>query len=169
MKHEKSEKMWQCPYISFTPYPRNVKEATGLVGLGSSWQYAFGLHFREPQAVEPRTDTTRVFVLFLWLYTMILTVVYSTNLTAFLLVRKAPASIQTIKDLYHSGLEVASLGEIFVSSISLASDPYLKVNAGTTEYYPVYEEQDLLMTYLHVVLWFHIVGFHTNKNSSSND
>lgn len=55
-------------------------------------------------------DSTRIFVLFMWLYTMILTVIYSSNLTAFLLVTRAPSSIQTMEDIYQSGRELASLG-----------------------------------------------------------
>ncbi|KAK3876180.1 hypothetical protein Pcinc_019001 [Petrolisthes cinctipes] len=139
------------------------EEAAGLVGLSTSWQYAFGLHFREPLPFEPRMDTTRIFVLFLWLYTMILTIVYSTNLTAFLLVRKDPASIQTIKELYNSGLEVASLGEIFLSSISLASDPYLKELIHVFQAYVSQEEiLELVMEGRSVLLENHgHLEFHT--------
>lgn len=58
-------------------------------------------------------DSTRVFVMFLWLYSTILTIAYSTNLTAFLLVQKPPASIQTIAEIFDSGLEVADIGAPF--------------------------------------------------------
>ncbi|KAK3874138.1 hypothetical protein Pcinc_020898 [Petrolisthes cinctipes] len=85
-------------------------EKTSLAKLGYSWGYSSGCHFQEPQTAEPRMDSTRIFVLFLWLYTMILSIVYSTNLTAFLLVTKAPTSIQTMEELYQSGREVASIG-----------------------------------------------------------
>ena len=59
---------------------------------------------------------------------MILTIAYSTNLTAFLLVRKTPKLIETIKDLYESGLEVAVIGSILVKGIASASDPNLRVS-----------------------------------------
>ncbi|KAK3876182.1 hypothetical protein Pcinc_019003 [Petrolisthes cinctipes] len=85
-------------------------ETTSLAKLGYSWGYSSGCHFQEPQTAEPRMDSTRIFVLFLWLYTMILSIVYSTNLTAFLLVTKTPTSIQTMEELYQSGREVASIG-----------------------------------------------------------
>ncbi|KAK3876185.1 hypothetical protein Pcinc_019006 [Petrolisthes cinctipes] len=85
-------------------------ETKYLAGLSASWHYSFGIHFREPQWSLPRMDNTRVFVLFLWLYTMILTIAYSTNLTAFLLVQKSPASIQTIDEVYDSGIQVAGIG-----------------------------------------------------------
>ncbi|XP_050724654.1 uncharacterized protein LOC127002632 [Eriocheir sinensis] len=70
--------------------------------------------------------STRIFVTFLWLYTMVLTLGYSTNLTAFLMVPKAPAAIETIKDLYESGLEVAAIGDIYRTGIASASDPNLR-------------------------------------------
>lgn len=87
-------------------------EVKSLLDLGYCWNYTFGLHFRESQSANPRMDSTRVFVLFLWLYTMILTIAYSSNLTAFLLVQKAPSSIQTLEDLYGSGLEVAGFAAL---------------------------------------------------------
>ena len=59
---------------------------------------------------------------------MILTIVYSGNLTAFLLVRRPPTSIETIEDLYRSGLEVAALGDIYLGGIKSASDPNLRVS-----------------------------------------
>ncbi|KAK3876189.1 hypothetical protein Pcinc_019010 [Petrolisthes cinctipes] len=122
-------------------------ETTSLAGLGSSWTYTFGLHFREPQAVVPRMDSIRVFVFFLWLYTMILTVVYSTNLTAFLLVQKPPTSIQSIKDLYEARLTVAALGAVHSYALAASSDQYLQ---GLLDVYSVYDSkqaafQDVLM------------------------
>lgn len=95
---------------NFPTYFSYSGDETFLTGLSESWHYSFGLHFREPQCSLPRMDSTRVFVLFLWLYTMILTIAYSTNLTAFLLVQKPPASIQTIAEIFDSGLEVAGIG-----------------------------------------------------------
>ncbi|KAK4308273.1 hypothetical protein Pmani_020026 [Petrolisthes manimaculis] len=101
-------------------YCRNEKSS--LAQLGFSWFYSFGLHFREPQATGPCMDPTRVFVLFLWFYTMILTIAYSTNLTAFLLVQKPPHSIQTIEEIHQSDLEVAGLGAMLKDgNINLAN------------------------------------------------
>ncbi|KAK4308279.1 hypothetical protein Pmani_020032 [Petrolisthes manimaculis] len=101
-------------------------EATSLTEIGFSWYYAFGLHFCESQVVEPRMNSTRIFVLFLWLYTMILTIAYSTNLTAFLLVQKPAASMDTIKELYESGRELALIGQGLTLSIAKSKDPYIK-------------------------------------------
>ncbi|KAK3874137.1 hypothetical protein Pcinc_020897 [Petrolisthes cinctipes] len=111
--------------------------------LGSSWQYTFGMHFREPQTIEPRINTTRIFVMFLWLYTMVLTLEYSSNLTAFLLVQKAPASLQTIREVHDSGLEVAALGYIFNFSLASSVDPYLR---GLTKVYRAYPSEDELFS-----------------------
>lgn len=103
-------------------------EAASLGQLSFSWYYTFGLHFCEAQYLLPSMASTRIFVTFLWLYTMVLTLGYSTNLTAFLMVPKAPAAIETIKDLYESGLEVAAIGDIYRTGIASASDPNLRVS-----------------------------------------
>ncbi|XP_045104092.1 ionotropic receptor 93a-like isoform X2 [Portunus trituberculatus] len=115
------------------------EELSSFRWLSFSWYYAFGLHFCESQHFLPHMPSTRIFVVFLWMYCMILTIVYSGNLTAFMLVRRAPASIQTVEDLYHSGLEVAALGElVFMSSIVTATDPYLR---GLSKVFRVYASE----------------------------
>ncbi|XP_063855229.1 glutamate receptor-like [Scylla paramamosain] len=101
-------------------------EEASLQSLGVSWYYALGLHCCEAQEKIPRMQSTRVFVATLWIYTIILTIVYSTNLTAFLLVAKPPATIETIKDLHASGLEVSGVGKFYGDALGSASDPYLK-------------------------------------------
>ncbi|KAK8387406.1 hypothetical protein O3P69_018177 [Scylla paramamosain] len=115
------------------------EEVPSFRWLGFSWYYAFGLHFCESQQFLPRMLSTRIFVAFLWMYCIILTIVYSGNLTAFLLVRRPPASIQTIEDLYNSGLEVAALADIiFMSSIKYSNDPYLR---GLSKVFRVYANE----------------------------
>lgn len=101
---------------------------SGLQSLSRSWYYAFGLHISEPQVSIPRMTSTQVFVLFLWLYTMVLTISYSTNLTAFLLVSKSPHTIDTIRELHDSGLRVAGMGQFYKKELAMAIDPYLKVS-----------------------------------------
>ncbi|XP_042235580.1 ionotropic receptor 21a-like [Homarus americanus] len=101
-------------------------EVNILQHLTPAWQYAFGLHFRQAQASVPRSTSTQVVVTALWLYTIILTIVYSSNLTAFLLVRKQPPPMDTIIDLYHSGLELATIGVFFKNAMAISSDPYLR-------------------------------------------
>ncbi|XP_063863963.1 glutamate receptor ionotropic, kainate 5-like isoform X2 [Scylla paramamosain] len=94
--------------------------------LAPSWLYTLGLHLREAQARLPRQPGTQVLVAFLWVYTMILTIAYSTNLTAFLLVKKLPASIETLEQLSQSSLKVAGVGELFMTELQEASDPNVK-------------------------------------------
>lgn len=95
--------------------------------MGSSWLYTVGLHLRVAQPCQPVRPGTQVFVAFLWLYTMILTIAYSTNLTAFLLVKKLPAAIETLKQLAESDLKVAGVGELFMTELQEASDPNVNV------------------------------------------
>ncbi|KAK8400201.1 hypothetical protein O3P69_003120 [Scylla paramamosain] len=97
--------------------------------LASSWLDTYGLHLRETQVHPPSRGSTQVLVSFLWLYTMILTIAYCTNLIAFLLVNKLPASIQTIRELGDSNLDVVGVGDIFKKLLVEASDPNVKVLA----------------------------------------
>ncbi|XP_068201687.1 glutamate receptor ionotropic, kainate 2-like [Palaemon carinicauda] len=101
-------------------------EVTVLQTLSSSWYYALGIHCCETQAVLPINKSTRIFVIILWLYAMTLTIAYSTNLMAFLTVSKPPASMETIRELHASGIEVAGLGKFYGDALASASDPYLK-------------------------------------------
>lgn len=95
--------------------------------LSSSWLDTYRLHLRETQVRPPRRGSTQVFISFLWLYTIILTTAYCTNLIAFLLVNKLPASVQTIRELAESNLDVVGVGEIFKKLLLEASDPNVKV------------------------------------------
>ncbi|XP_050722808.1 glutamate receptor ionotropic, delta-2-like isoform X2 [Eriocheir sinensis] len=108
--------------------------------LGSSWLYTVGLHLRVAQPHQPVRSGTQVFVAFLWLYTMILTIAYSTNLTAFLLVKKLPATIETLKQLAESDLKVAGVGELFMTELQEASDP--NVNALAMKFEEQSSKQD---------------------------
>lgn len=95
--------------------------------LASNWLDTFAFHLRETQSRPPTRGSTQVFVSFLWLYTMILTIAYCTNLTAFLLVNKLPASIQTLEELAESNFDVLGVGIIFSKLLSESSDPNVKV------------------------------------------
>ncbi|MPC35687.1 hypothetical protein E2C01_029116 [Portunus trituberculatus] len=102
------------------------RSAGDTARLAPSWLYTFGLHLREAQVRLPRQPGTQVLVAFLWVYTMIVTIAYSTNLTAFLLVKKLPASIETLEQLSQSSLKVAGVGELFMTELQEASDPNVK-------------------------------------------
>ncbi|XP_071518326.1 ionotropic receptor 21a-like [Panulirus ornatus] len=110
-------------------------ERRNLQDLSFSWYYAFGVHFCEAHATLPRSTSTQVFVQFLWLYTMILTISYSANLKSFLLVKKQPSMMETFQDLYESGLEMGALGKLFRDGFAKSSDPYIKGLAEVYRYY----------------------------------
>lgn len=95
--------------------------------VSSSWFYSFGVHVREPLPELPGMTSTRVFITFLWIYSIILTIAYCTNLTAFLLVNRPPIAVETIQELYHSGLKVVGVGEFYKRALAAATDPYVKV------------------------------------------
>ncbi|XP_071514970.1 ionotropic receptor 21a-like [Panulirus ornatus] len=115
------------------------EEIRSLQSLSFSWYYAFGMHFCEAHVSLPRMASTQILVMFLWLYTMILTIAYSSNLRAFLIVRKPPAMMETIKEVYESGLQVAADGTIYKAGIAASSDPYLQ---GLTKVYKGYDFQE---------------------------
>ncbi|XP_045612798.2 ionotropic receptor 21a [Procambarus clarkii] len=96
-------------------------EEKRLQSLGFDTFYTLAMHCARDQRTEPQTDATRVYVLFLWLYTMILTIAYSSNLTAFLLVAKAPTGIETLKDLHDTGTEVSVVGTFSPTDPNLQS------------------------------------------------
>ncbi|XP_050697659.1 ionotropic receptor 21a-like [Eriocheir sinensis] len=102
------------------------EEVKSLQSLAASWYYALALHCCEAQVSLPRMQSTRIFVATLWLYTTIITIIYSTNLTAFLLVAKPPQTIESIRDLHASGLEVSAVGSFYGDALLSASDPYLQ-------------------------------------------
>ncbi|XP_071518339.1 ionotropic receptor 21a-like [Panulirus ornatus] len=117
-------------------------ELTSLQSLSYSWYYAFGVHFCRTHTSLPRSISTQVFVMFLWLYTMILTMVYSANLKSFLLVKKQPSVMQTLQDLHESGLEVASGVELYKYEFAMSSNPYLQ---GMTRVYKYYDSMEKLL------------------------
>ncbi|KAG7161975.1 Glutamate receptor ionotropic, kainate 2-like 17, partial [Homarus americanus] len=101
-------------------------ESSDLQEFGYSWLYSFGVHMKVAQDQLPIARSTQVLVTFLWIYTIILTLGYSTNLTAYLIVAKAPTSINTISELRQSGVEVAGLGEFYKYALASAIDQDLQ-------------------------------------------
>ncbi|XP_068204612.1 ionotropic receptor 21a-like [Palaemon carinicauda] len=94
--------------------------------LWNAYFYSLGLHFRHTQYQLPLKDVTKVILLFFWIYTMVLTIFYSTSLMAYMIVNIPPPSIETIEGLYKSGLEVAGLGFFYKNALASASDPHLQ-------------------------------------------
>ncbi|XP_050699126.1 glutamate receptor ionotropic, delta-1-like [Eriocheir sinensis] len=67
------------------------------IRLSSVILYTWGIHTRVPQMGEVKIASVRVAVLALWLYAVVLTVAYSTNLTASLTVAKTAPAINTFR------------------------------------------------------------------------
>ncbi|XP_042228916.1 ionotropic receptor 93a-like isoform X1 [Homarus americanus] len=88
--------------------------------------YTAGMHFRSTQLQVPTSSSLQVLVVFLWLYIIILTTGYSSNLTAFLTVDRTPPGINTIKELYHSSLTVYGLGPFFGNNMAQSMNDHLR-------------------------------------------
>ncbi|KAG7160818.1 Ionotropic receptor 93a-like 12, partial [Homarus americanus] len=107
-------------------YTNSGQEIGSVGSIDLSYYYTYGVLLRVPQSQLPKATNTQVFVTFLWIYAIVLTIAYCTNLTAFLLVNKAPASVETIRELHDSDLKVAGMGQFYKKELAAASDPYLK-------------------------------------------
>ena len=69
----------------------------------------------------------QVFLSFLWIYCIIVTTAYSSNLTAFLTVRRLPKSFETIKGLRESGLNLGGQGPNFAALDTSEGNEHLSV------------------------------------------
>ena len=69
----------------------------------------------------------QVFVMFLWVYVIIVTVAYSANLTAFLTVERVPEGITSLKQLFESHLRINELDTFYLTNMAQAKNKYLKV------------------------------------------
>ncbi|XP_066946947.1 ionotropic receptor 21a-like [Macrobrachium rosenbergii] len=103
-------------------------ERPSFTSIMSTSFIAYEVHLAYPMVVEPRCSSTRVFVIFLLIYTLILTTAYKSNLTAFLTVTRDPQSIETFKELYESGLQVLGI-PFFETSLRASGNQYLRALA----------------------------------------
>ena len=55
----------------------------------------------------------QIVVAFLWIYGIIITTAYSSNLTAFLTVKRLPRAFDTIRGIRESGLQLGGQGPAF--------------------------------------------------------
>ena len=146
-----------------------------LQSLSYACFYASGMHFREPQQLMPQGHNTRIFICFLWIYVIIVTTAYSSNLTAFLTVTHRPQGINTIKSLHATHMEVSGLGNFFKGALASAVDPYLQVNYAWLHFLTLHSEYcflfytNLYFLYLfpenRVFMFINIKGlyFHSHK------
>ncbi|XP_050722126.1 glutamate receptor ionotropic, delta-2-like [Eriocheir sinensis] len=116
-------------------------EAPLLRSLSFACFYASGMHFRGSFYILPSRHSTRTFICFLWIYVIIITTAYSSNLTAFLTVTHRPQGINTIRSLYSTRMEVSGLGSFFKGALASAVDPYLQ---GLGERFVPYQKLDLV-------------------------
>ncbi|XP_068200636.1 ionotropic receptor 93a-like [Palaemon carinicauda] len=104
-----------------------VEEVKSLKTFPVAFMYTLGVHLREPQAQFPRRGATRMWIMFLSLYGIILTTVYSSNLTAFLTIERPQPCIETIQELHASGRSVIGIGCYFKVSFEESTNVYIKV------------------------------------------
>nr|XP_027214769.1 glutamate receptor 2-like [Penaeus vannamei] len=96
--------------------------------LDDSFLCAWGIQLREPQTFFPSCTSTRILLASMWLSSVILTIAYSSHLTAFLTIARRPPVLQTFKELYEANIEVASIGEFFNVSMAATGNYYLQTN-----------------------------------------
>ncbi|XP_068202897.1 ionotropic receptor 21a-like [Palaemon carinicauda] len=101
--------------------------------LSYCWYYVFGMHLNEPQHQRQYMTSTQIYIGFLWLYCMLVTIAYSTNLTAFLTVKKIPRGIESIAELPNSGMHVIGVDDYYQKILKSSPDPNLRALADTYE------------------------------------
>ncbi|KAG7162872.1 Ionotropic receptor 93a-like 24 [Homarus americanus] len=106
------------------------EEIMSLLTMGSSTLYTWGIHLRVSQVRVPKGTATQLLVLTLWVYAIILTTGYCSNLTAFLTVVRAPPSIDSIRELHASDLKILGIGTFIKLSMAISENPNIK---GLTE------------------------------------
>ncbi|KAK7068486.1 hypothetical protein SK128_010417 [Halocaridina rubra] len=84
------------------------------------------MHLAKSHDQVPKRTSTQVYIAFLYIYCFILTVVYSTNLTAYLTVKKAPKSMETIQEVHDSGVHLVGMDDFFEKMLGSSPDPNLQ-------------------------------------------
>ncbi|XP_064101712.1 uncharacterized protein LOC135212196 [Macrobrachium nipponense] len=100
--------------------------------LSYSFYNVLGMHLNAQQPT-PHTTVTKIYIGFLSVYCMLITIAYSTNLTAFLTVKKIPRGIETIAELPHSGMHVIGVDDYFQNILRSSPDESLHPLADTYE------------------------------------
>ncbi|XP_066983221.1 ionotropic receptor 21a-like [Macrobrachium rosenbergii] len=91
-----------------------------------------GMHLNAQHPTQYST-TMRIYIGFLSVYCMLITIAYSTNLTAFLTVEKIPRGIETIAELPDCGMHVIGVDDYFQNILRSSPDPSLRPLADTYE------------------------------------
>ncbi|KAK3889345.1 hypothetical protein Pcinc_006662 [Petrolisthes cinctipes] len=88
--------------------------------------YTLGIHFRSAQHIVPTSTTLQVLVVFMWVYVIVLTVGYSSNLTAFLTVARSPPGVNTFLQLYQSSFPIFGLGPFFGNVMAASTISHIR-------------------------------------------
>ncbi|XP_042869996.1 ionotropic receptor 93a-like [Penaeus japonicus] len=108
--------------------------------MASSFLYAAGMHFRQPQHRLPARDSTRSFFLLLWFYAIVLTTSYSSNLTAFLTKSRQPKGMETIRELREASLPILCVNSFFKGSMVLSENKDIQALADRYRVVPGFEQ-----------------------------
>ncbi|KAK3889340.1 hypothetical protein Pcinc_006657 [Petrolisthes cinctipes] len=108
--------------------------------------YTLGIHFRSAQHIVPTSTTLQVLVVFMWVYVIVLTVGYSSNLTAFLTVARSPSGINTFLQLYQSSFPIFGLGPFFGNVMAASTISHIRGLSQQFISVPSFEEVDREMT-----------------------
>ncbi|KAK4295416.1 hypothetical protein Pmani_032018 [Petrolisthes manimaculis] len=100
--------------------PRTLRELT------SAYVYTVGLHLQESHPVRPHNHSTRILLALVLLYTLVLDLSYSCNLTAFLTVTRRPPGIQTLIKLRDSGLDLYEASYYVRDLLRASPTPYFR-------------------------------------------
>ncbi|ROT64305.1 Variant Ionotropic Glutamate Receptor [Penaeus vannamei] len=129
-------------YLLFllTRFSGGSEEHRSLLTAASSFLYAAGMHFRQPQHRVPARDSTRSFFLLLWFYAIVLTTSYSSNLTAFLTKSRQPKGMETIRELREANLPILCVNSFFKGSMVLSENKDIQALADRYRVVPGFEQ-----------------------------
>ncbi|XP_047484186.1 glutamate receptor ionotropic, kainate 2-like [Penaeus chinensis] len=128
-------------YLLFflTRFSGGSDEHRSLLTAASSFLYAAGMHFRQPQHRVPAKDSTRSFFILLWFYAIVLTTSYSSNLTAFLTKSRQPKGMETIRELREANLPILCVNSFFKGSMVLSENKDIQALADRYRVVPGFE------------------------------
>ncbi|XP_068200748.1 glutamate receptor ionotropic, delta-2-like [Palaemon carinicauda] len=117
-----------CPIIALLAKASDYfgREEKQLQSFSYSNLYTWGLILRVSQIKLPKRSPTQIWFVFLSLYCIVLTTGYCSNLTTFLTVERPRPTMETIKELYSSKLDILAVGYFFKESLVQSGNAYLK-------------------------------------------
>ncbi|XP_068250105.1 probable glutamate receptor [Palaemon carinicauda] len=121
------------------------KEDSHYGSILSSSLCTIGIHFSHPMAVMPKRPSSQIFIAFLLIYSLILSIGYRSNLTSFLTIARTPKKIETFKDLYDSGFSIKGF-QWFYNAFNHSGNFYLRKLLERYEIRDTFEEivQDIM-------------------------